>query len=106
MISLLSAQWLVFVQRVLLAVVGSYLLSTGLASLGALWLAKLIGPSEATVFMAMLAFIIYLLLLLWAFAERRLMRLWILLGVGSAIALGSAYLLGAVDIRLSEADCE
>ena len=72
-------------QRVLLAVVGGYLLTSGLVSFGALALAAVMPRSEAVVLMAMLGFIVYLGLLIWAFAERRLSRLWLVLGAGAVL---------------------
>ena len=68
-------------QRLLLAIVGGYFLAAGIAALMALALSRVLPPSEAGALMAMLAFVIYLALLLWGFAERRLTRLWWLLGV-------------------------
>jgi len=66
-------------QRILLACVGGYFLSATLVTWGA-WLLSLALPrSEAVVLMAMLGFVIYLLALLWAFAEPRLLRLWLVL---------------------------
>jgi len=78
--------WWRVTPRVLLAVVGGYCLSAGLAALLAAGLALLMEESEAVVLMAMLAFVIYLLVLLWAFAEPRLSRLWAVLG-GGALAV-------------------
>jgi len=67
-------------QRILLACVGGYCLSAALATWGA-WLLSLALPrSEAVVLMAMLGFVIFLLVLLWAFAGDRLLRLWLVLG--------------------------
>ena len=43
--------------------------------------------------MGMLAFVLYLLLLLYGFAERRLWRLWLLFGFGGAILYGAAWFL-------------
>jgi len=66
-------------QRILLACVGGYCLSATLVTWGA-WLLSLALPrSEAVVLMAMLSFVVYLLVLLWAFAEDRLLRLWLVL---------------------------
>jgi len=70
------------VQRVALAVAGGYGLSSALAALAAAGLSALMPRSEATVLMAMLAFVIYLATLIWAFAEPRLARLWWVLGFG------------------------
>jgi len=78
--------WSRVTPRVLLAVVGGYWLSAGLAALFAAGLAVLMQDSEAVVLMAMLAFVVYLIVLLWAFAEARLGRLWVVLG-GGALAV-------------------
>ena len=42
--------------------------------------------SEAVVLSAMLGFLVYLWASLWAFAEQRLLTLWLVLGGGSVIA--------------------
>lgn len=44
--------------------------------------------------MAMLAILIYLALLIWAFAEPRLARLWWVLGVGGSAAFAAQWLVG------------
>lgn len=72
--------------RVLAAVVGGYAMaalavsgaSAGLSMLG-------MARAEAVVLCAMLGFVLYLLVLLWAFAERRLWRVLTVLGA-SALA--------------------
>ncbi|WP_421709398.1 hypothetical protein [Algihabitans sp.] len=46
--------------------------------------------------MAMLAFLIYLTLLIWAFAERRLLRVVVVLGVGGPLAFAAQWLVGTV----------
>ena len=81
-----GAQWSALGQRLLLALVGGYFLSAALAALLALGLGRLMPRGEAAMLMAMCAFIIYLFLLLWAFAERRLGRLWLVLGGGAGAA--------------------
>ena len=81
-----GAAWPALVQRVLLALMGGYFLSAGLAGLCALGLGRIMPRGEAVLLMAMCAFIVYLLLLLWAFAERRLARLWLALGGGAGAA--------------------
>ena len=82
--------------RILLSIAGSYLLSTGLAALLAVTLAFVLPLSEAVVLMAMLAFVIYLALLIWAFAERRLFRVVVVLGVGGPLAFAAQCLVGTV----------
>ena len=83
-------------QRLLLAIVGGYFLAVGIAALMSLALSRVMPPSEAGTLMAMLAFVIYLALLLWAFAERRSARLWWVLGLGGALAFGGAEMLPAL----------
>jgi len=77
----MAAKGLYVAQRVALAVVGGYVLSAEAAAWAALGLRLWLGAAEAVVLSAMLAFVLYLVLLLWAFAERRLLRLWLVLAV-------------------------
>ena len=92
--SALNDRWLAVLQRVLLAVIGGYLLAAGLSALAAEALARVLAPSEAVVLMAMLAFLTYLALLIWAFAERRLLRVLLVLGVGGPLAFAGQWLVG------------
>ena len=80
-------------QRVVLAVGGGYLLAAGAAALSARLLAMAMAPSEAVVLMGMLAFVIYLILLIWAFCELRFSRLWLVLGLGGPLVFGLARLI-------------
>ena len=80
--------------RSFLAIAGGYLLAAGLSALAAAALARVLPPSEAVVLMAMLAFLIYLALLIWAFAERRLLRVLLVLGVGGSLAFAAQWLVG------------
>ena len=82
-------------QHVLLAVGGGYFLAAGASALLARLLAQLMAPSEAVVLVSMLAFILYLVIALWAFAERRLWRLWLVLGGGGSLAFTTARILAA-----------
>jgi len=77
----MAAKGLYIAHRVALAVVGGYVLSAEVAAWTALGLRPWLGAAEAVVLTAMLAFVLYLVLLLWAFAERRLLRLWLVLAV-------------------------
>jgi len=81
-------------QRVALAVVGGYVLSAEAAAWAALGLRPWLGAAEAVVLTAMLAFVLYLVLLLWAFAEWRLLRLWLVLAVLPAASQITAIGLG------------
>ena len=78
------------VSRIVAAVVGGYVLSAGLITLAAMALGRAIPQSEAVVLTSMLGFVIYLTLLLWAFAERRLWRIWAVLAGGGAASHGLA----------------
>ena len=80
--------------RVAAAVLGGYLLAAGLSALAAAALARVLPPSEAVVLMAMLAFLLYLALLIWAFAERRLLRVLLVLGIGGPLAFAGPWLVG------------
>jgi len=74
-------------QRVLLALVGGYVLTAEVIALGAFALAALgMARSEAVTLGAMMGFPVYLALLIWAFSERRLLRLWMGLGGGALAA--------------------
>ena len=73
-------------QRLVLAVVGGYFLSAAAAALLALGLSQIMPRSEAVMLMAMGVFVLYLIVLLWAFAQRRLARLWLVLGGGAGAA--------------------
>ncbi len=79
------------VLRVLGAVGGGYALSAALVALlsAALPLTGL-ARSEAVVLAATGGFVIYLLLLLWAFSVRSLARLWAVLAIGTALCAAVA----------------
>jgi len=81
--------------RVLLIVVGGYLLAAGASGLAATALALVMPRAEAVVLMAMLAFVAYLGLLLWGFAERRQARVWVVLGAGGVATFALAETIGA-----------
>lgn len=74
------------VLRLLAVIVGGYYLTAALVSLGAAGMAGGFGlpGSEAVVLAAMLGFLVYLGLLIWGFAERR-MRLLCLVFLGGAV---------------------
>lgn len=76
----IAAPWLAIAFHILAAVIGGYFLTAISSQFLALGLAKLgMLRSEAVVASALLAFLIYLVILLWAFAERRLLRLFMVL---------------------------
>lgn len=86
-----AAYWHV-VARVIGAVGGGFAFTTALVALGAVGLPLAFGMarSEAALLAAMSGFIVYLVLLLWAFAERRLWRVWAVFGGGAVVACGLA----------------
>ncbi len=79
--------------RVLLAVLGGYLLSDAAVSLLALALSGGMPRSEAVVLAAMPGFLLYLVLGLWAFSEPRAGRCWLVLGGGALTAQAAVRLL-------------
>jgi len=96
----MERRWVAICQRVLLAVVGGYFLSAALVAWGALALASVMPRSEAVVLMGMLGFVVYLGVLLWAFAEPRLGRLWVVLAGVPLAAAGLRWLLPAAGVRM------
>ena len=80
--------------RVAGAVGGGYACTALAVTVGAALLARAgMARSEAVVLMAMLGFPLYLALLLWGFAVRRVRALWLALGAAAgALALLSAAL--------------
>lgn len=76
------------VLRSVLAVAGGFAFTTALAGLGAAGLARTLplAASDAALLACMLGFIVYLLVLLWAFAEPRLGRVGLVLAGGGTAA--------------------
>ena len=89
-----ALQWAAIGQRLTLAVVGGYFLSAAAAALLALGLSRVMPRSEAVMLMVMCVFVIYLVVLLWAFAEHRLLWLWAVLGGGTGAAQLLAFWVG------------
>jgi hypothetical protein len=82
------------VLRIIAAVPGGYLLCAALVGLTGAALAALgMARAEAVVLAAMLGFLQYLLVLLWAFSVRSVLRLWIVVTGGSGLAWGLLQLL-------------
>ena len=80
-------------QRVLLAIVGGYFFSLEVAGLLSVLLSLAIARSEAAMLAGMLAFLIYLVVILWVFAEHSLAKLWLVVpGVTAFSYLGSQLL--------------
>ncbi|MGH6627802.1 MAG: iron transporter [Burkholderiaceae bacterium] len=78
--------------RVLGAVGGGYAFCAACAALLSVALPRLAGlpRSEAVVAAAVTGFVLYLVVLIWAFSVRGLRRLWSLLASGTALACGLA----------------
>ncbi|PCJ24777.1 MAG: hypothetical protein COA96_08695 [SAR86 cluster bacterium] len=87
------------VQRVLLAVLLGYFLSAEIAGLVGVSLTRFLDLSESATLSAMFAFIIYTLVILWAFADRSLIRLWVCIPGGAISCYSlSTYLAAGVSI--------
>jgi len=70
-------------QRIFLAVLIGYFFSMEVSALLGRSLSTFIERSEAAVFSAMISFVIYILVIMWVFADRKLSRLWIALPGGT-----------------------
>lgn len=90
---ILSKAGLSIVVRLVAAIGGGYAVAAGLAALAAVALpaAGLMLRSEAVVLASMLAFLVYLALLIWAFADRRLARLCVVMAAAGIASWGSAW---------------
>ena len=79
--------------RLVAAVGGGYAVAAGLAALAAVALPAggLMARSEAVVLASMLAFLVYLALLIWAFADRRLARLSVVMAAAGIASWGGAW---------------
>lgn len=81
------------VLRVTGAVAGGYVFCAALVALASTVLPLTGMPrSEAVVLSAMLGFVLYLLMLMWAFSVRSLLRLWAVLAGGAAGTYGVVWL--------------
>lgn len=80
--------WVRIMLRLIAALPGGYAFTAALVALLAAALPLLgLARSEAVVSAAMLGFVLYLLVLLWAFSVRSLAWLWAVLAGGTALAL-------------------
>ncbi|MES2400897.1 MAG: hypothetical protein V4573_12990 [Pseudomonadota bacterium] len=80
--------WVRIVLRLIAALPGGYAFTAALVALLAAALPLLgLARSEAVVSAAMLGFVLYLLVLLWAFSVRSLAWLWAVLAGGTALVL-------------------
>lgn len=78
--------------RVLAATVGAYFVTAGSAALAAvvLILATGISRSDALIAASVLGYLLFAFLMLWCFAERRLLRVWLVLIAAAVLAHGLA----------------
>ncbi|MFZ5781184.1 MAG: hypothetical protein ACOY4R_13400 [Pseudomonadota bacterium] len=93
LVSIATRKAVPIVLRLVAAILGGYAVSAGLAALAAVVLpaVTLMPRSEAVVLSSMMAFLVYLALLIWAFAERRLVRLWLIMAVAGTGTWGGAW---------------
>lgn len=78
--------------RLIAAIGGGYVVASGAIALGAATLVagRILPRDEAILLFSMLAFPAYLALILWAFAVRRLARLYATLTVAGAVCWGGS----------------
>ncbi|MEY4544228.1 MAG: hypothetical protein RL685_423 [Pseudomonadota bacterium] len=82
------------VSRSVAAVLGGYAFSAACVALFAVGLPLSgMARSEAVLLASMLGFLLYLGAILWAFSERRLDRVWLVLAGGAVVAYGLMRLL-------------
>lgn len=80
--------------RITAALPGGYAFSAACVALLTAGLPRLgLSRSEAVASAAMAGFVLYLLVLLWAFSVRSLARLWAVLAAGTALACGLLFLI-------------
>ena len=89
---MVSASRGAILSRILAAIFGCYAFVWGVVALG---VAALHGAGveyhAAEQAMMILAFLLYLALFLWAFAAASVLRVWVILAVGSALMLAAAW---------------
>lgn len=80
--------------RIAASLLGGYAFTWGLTTLGITGLVALgVDYHEAHTVLMLFAFLPFLAAFLWAFAARRLARVWLVLGLGGAGMTGAAWLL-------------
>lgn len=81
--------------RALAAIVGAYAVTAGAAALIGVLLVVggQFGRSDALIIGSVLGYLLFALLMLWCFAEKRLLRVWIVLIVAAAATHGAAWLI-------------
>ncbi len=77
-----------YFQRLMLAAVLGYFFTVEVAGLLGLVLTNIMIRSEAAALSAMLGFLLYTFVILWAFADRSLLRLWITIPGGALVCYG------------------
>lgn len=81
--------------RVVAAILGAYAVTAGAAALMAVALVATVNlsRSDAMILGSMIAYLLFALLMLWCFAERRLGRVWLVLLVGTLVLHGAAMMI-------------
>ncbi|MCY4265082.1 MAG: iron uptake protein [Gammaproteobacteria bacterium] len=77
-----------YAQRLLLAIILGYFFTVEVSGLAGLLLTSTLARSEAAALSAMIAFLLYTFVILWAFADRSLLRLWIVIPGGGLLCYG------------------
>jgi hypothetical protein len=92
---ILAMQGVSVAVRLVAAVGGGYAVAAGLAALAAVVLpaTTALPRSEAVVLSSMLAFVVYLVLLIWGFAEQHLTRLCVIFAAAALASWGGAWAL-------------
>ena len=72
-----------FVPRIFLAFIVGYFFSMEASAFLGRSLSIFIQRSEAAVFSAMISFLVYMFVIMWVFADRKLSRLWVALPGGT-----------------------
>ncbi len=79
------------VNRILAALVGGYAFTWGFTSFGIAGLVALgVDFHEAETGILLLAFLVFLVMFLWAFAAKNMVKVWIVLAGGAAAMLGAS----------------
>lgn len=80
--------------RVLAAVVGSYAVTAGASALIGVLLVVVarLGRSDALIIGSVLGYLLFVFLMLWCFAERRLLRVWAIVVVAAVVTHLAAWL--------------
>lgn len=81
--------------RVLAAVAGAYAVTAGAAAMIAVLLVAAIGlsRSDALIVGSSIGYLLFTFLMLWCFAERRLLLVWLVLVVAALVTHGAAILM-------------